>query len=151
MKKNTNGACIAPAPANTPAGVALMVNENNGAIALMPAPVKALKPKVKTVGKVASSKMILATSGKQFMNVTFMEKNKSKAKNAPALVKRNITCKIARKDAPDAKGPKFQDLLNLGKLRVKEATGPNKGQFRMINLDTVIAGKTGGVQFKVRK
>lgn len=120
--------------------------------------IKAVRPKL--IGKLAAAKLISENTNK-FMTVTFLEKNKSRAKNAPALIERTMTCRAnvtkytkAGKAAiesgnPLPKSTPNKDLALIGKMNVFEMTG-DRG-YKTLNLDTVISFKLNKESYKVRK
>lgn len=119
------------------------------------------KVKIKSLSKTKAAELVLE-KGKRFFNVTFMKKNPSKAKGAPALIERNMTCRLSvvkhTKAAKEATAaglpiPKLASNLNknlavLGKVTVYEMTG-DKG-YKTLSLDTITALKIAGEQYKVK-
>lgn len=126
-------------------------------------PMKPTTSKPKCISKTAAAKLVTGPLGKKFFTVTFMEKNKSKAKNAPERVERKMTCLrgvakhtkagiAAAKSGtpmPATKTPApVKDLALLGMVSVYEMTG-NKG-YKTLDLSQITALKIGGANYKVK-
>lgn len=153
MKKNTTAANPATAPVITPAPTAT-IN------VIAPKPQATAKPKTLTISKTKAAELVLGPAGSKYFNVTFMEKNKSRAKNAPALVERNMTCRRGVNAATKAgiaaaagePAPKTRtvnkNLAALGMVTVYQATG-EKG-YKTLTLPNITALKIGGSLYKVK-
>jgi hypothetical protein len=126
-------------------------------------PVKTV-PKMERVSKTAAATLLLE-HGAKFFNATILVANKSRAKNAPALVERNITCRMGVKkyttaelakaagktpknvNTPDTNPKTVKDLTKLGMVTVYEMTGVGRIKekaYRTIKLDQIVSMKIAG-------
>lgn len=103
-------------------------------------------PKTENISRTKAIKLIEENKNKGYFTVSFMEKNKSRAKNAKPLVARTMTCRTGVKkylasNQPTAAGQPARktrtvpDVKSMGFLSVYEATG-DKG-YKLVNLQTL--------------